>query len=134
MEDVLIGDKVIAKKRIRNKIIGNEKIRLEFLNELSAILNLNDDNNVVYMTQMTHPDLQHFIDTHEETIKSSFSYYSWSYYKKNRAETRSIHALIKNIYKHEKYTIFSKKVTLTDKDNKKFTCCQFIFYKPGSTI
>ena len=134
MEDVLIGDKVIAKKRVRNKIIHNEKLRLEFLTQLNNILNLNDNNNIVYMAQLTHPDLQRFIEDNEDTIKACFKYNNWSWYKKSRSESRLIHVLIKNIYKHEQYTIYTKKVTLRDENDKPFICCQFIFYKPGSIL
>jgi hypothetical protein len=116
------------------KVVFYEEQRIELINQLSILLNLNDDNNIVFVEQMNDLKIKEFIEVNEDKIKLYFDTRTWSFFKKNREETRLISALLKNIYKHEKYTIFSKKGTLKDKEGKSHSSYKYIFFKPNSII
>ena len=126
----------IRKKKICRpfKISYYTDLRKQFVGELSSMLNINDDNNIVYMEQINDDKIQSFVLSNEDKIKLYFKYVNWSYYKRGREETRQFYALIKNIYKHEGYTIYCKKATLRDKQNNTYSTSKFIFYRPNSII
>ena len=116
------------------KIIYYAEERKAFVNELSILLNINDENNIVYMENINDIIIQNFMKDNEEKIKLYFDFKDWSYFKRGREETRKFYALIKNIYKHEGYIIYCKKATLKNKDNTSYSTSKFIFYKPNTII
>jgi hypothetical protein len=135
MQDINISnDTTIKEKKKRNwykpyKIDFHADLRKQFMDELSILLNLTEENNIVYKDLIDSEKIKNFINENEDKIKLYFNYYRWGYFKRNREETRMISALIKNIYKHEGYTIYCKQVTLKNKDNERYVCSKFIFYK-----
>ena len=105
--------------------------REEFLNELNIFLGINDDNNtLIYNKINNNNELKTFIINNEDKIKKFFKYGKWGYFRKYDDNTKDLGTLIKNIYKHEKYTIYTKRITLKENDTK-INATQLIFYKPG---
>lgn len=104
-------------------------LRKQFMEELGILLNLTEDNNIVYKQLMDSNAIKQFIIDNEDKIKLYFHYYQWGYFKAGREENRMISSLIKNIYKHEGYIIYCKQITLKDNDNKSYISSKFIFYK-----
>jgi len=105
--------------------------REEFLNELNNFLGINDDNNtLIYNKINNNNELKTFIINNEDKIKKFFKYGKWGYFRKYDDNTKDLGTLIKNIYKHEKYTIYTKRITLKENDTK-INATQLIFYKPG---
>ena len=74
------------------------------------------------------------ININEEKIRKTFKTSSWSFYKKARYQTRQISSLIKNLYKHELYTIHSKQVSKKKDNGEKYTTIQLTLYKAGTII
>jgi len=108
--------------------------REEFLNELNNFLDLTDDNNILIFNQINNNnELKTFIINNEDKIKKFFKYGKWGYFRKYDDNTKDLGTLIKNIYKHEKYTIYTKRITLKENDTK-INATQLIFYKPGRII
>ena len=102
-----------------------------FLNELNDFLGINDDNNtLIYNKINNNNELKTFIINNENKIKKFFKYGKWGYFRKYDDNTKDLGTLIKNIYKHEKYTIYTKRITLKENDTK-INATQLIFYKPG---
>jgi hypothetical protein len=101
--------------------------RLLFINELNDCLGLNDDNNSILIYELNNNIIQDFIKNNEYKIKKYFKYSRWGYY---RTDNKNLSSLIKNIYKHEKYNIFTKRVNIKN-DNNIIQTTQLIFYKPG---
>jgi len=101
--------------------------RLFFINELNDCLGLNDDNNSILIYELNNNIIQDFIKNNEYKIKKYFKYSRWGYY---RTDNKNLSSLIKNIYKHEKYDIFTKRVNIKN-DNNIIQTIQLIFYKPG---
>lgn len=123
------------KTRIKpTKFAYHAEERTAFLNELNIILNINDDNNIIYMDELENPTLIEFININEEKIRKTFKTSSWSFYKKARYQTRQISSLIKNLYKHELYTIHSKQVSKKKDNGEKYTTIQLTLYKAGTII
>lgn len=115
-------------KLTKRKLYKNE--RQDFLNELNNFLNLTDDNNTLLSNTINNDDkLQKFIDDNQHKIKTFFKYCKWGYFR-NTENKKDLSALIKNIYKEQDYTIFSKPFTIKNSDNNILTT-QLIFYKPG---
>jgi len=105
-----------------------------FLNELNDFLGINDDNNtLIYNKINNNNELKTFIINNEDKIKKFFKYGKWGYFRKYDDNTKDLGTLIKNIYKHEKYTIYTKRITLKENDTK-INATQLIFYKPGRII
>lgn len=105
--------------------------REDFLNELNNFLGLNDDNNTLLYNQIKQNKLLlEFINSNEDKIKKYFKYGKWGFYQNYDDNTKDLGTLIKNIYKHEKYTIYTKRITLKENDTK-INATQLIFYKPG---
>ncbi len=105
--------------------------REKFLNELNNFLGINDDNNtLIYNKINNNNELKTFIINNEDKIKKFFKYGKWGYFRKYDDNTKDLGTLIKNIYKHEKYTIYTKRITLKENDTK-INATQLIFYKPG---
>ena len=105
--------------------------REDFLNELNNFLGLSDDNNTLLYTKIKQNKLLlEFINSNEDKIKKYFKYGKWGFYQNYDDNTKDLGTLIKNIYKHEKYTIYTKRITLKENDTK-FNATQLIFYKPG---
>ena len=86
------------------------------------------------MSELDNEVLKEFISTNEDKIKKIFKYSTWSYYKVPRIQTRQFSSLIKNLYKHEKYTIHSKQVIKKNNDGIKYSTVQLTLYKPGTII
>ena len=118
----------------RNKPSKEEHYKNErcgFLNELNDCLGLTDDNNILIFNQINNNnELKTFIINNEDKIKKFFKYGKWGYFRKYDDNTKDLGTLIKNIYKHEKYTIYTKRITLKENDTK-INATQLIFYKPG---
>lgn len=118
----------------RNKPSKEEHYKNErddFLNELNNFLGLNDDNNTLLYNQIKQNKLLlEFINSNEDKIKKYFKYGKWGFYQNYDDNTKDLGTLIKNIYKHEKYTIYTKRITLKENDTK-INATQLIFYKPG---
>jgi hypothetical protein len=105
--------------------------REDFLNELNNFLGLSDDNNTLLYTKIKQNKLLlEFINSNEDKIKKYFKYGKWGFYQNYDDNTKDLGTLIKNIYKHEKYTIYTKRITLKENDTK-INATQLIFYKPG---
>lgn len=121
----------------RNKPSKEEHYKNErddFLNELNNFLGLNDDNNTLLYNQIKQNKLLlEFINSNEDKIKKYFKYGKWGFYQNYDDNTKDLGTLIKNIYKHEKYTIYTKRITLKENDTK-INATQLIFYKPGRII
>lgn len=108
--------------------------RETLLNELNDFLGINDDNNtLIYNKINNNNELKTFIINNENKIKKFFKYGKWGYFRKYDDNTKDLGTLIKNIYKHEKYTIYTKRITLKENDTK-INATQLIFYKPGRII
>lgn len=108
--------------------------REDFLNELNNFLGLSDDNNTLLYTKIKQNKLLlEFINSNEDKIKKYFKYGKWGFYQNYDDNTKDLGTLIKNIYKHEKYTIYTKRITLKENDTK-INATQLIFYKPGRII
>ena len=120
-------DNNIQKKKKTSKENNYINERNNFLNELNDCLGLTDDNNILIFNQInTDNNLKLF----ENKIKKYFKYGKWGYFRKQENNTKDLGTLIKNIYKHEKYTIYTKRITLKENDTK-INATQLIFYKPG---
>ena len=119
------------KKRNKpSKDILYKNEREEFLNELNIFLDLTDDNNTLFSNTVNNDvKLQDYINKNEDKIKKYFKYGKWGYYR-NTTNKKDLSALIKNIYKYQKYTIFTKPFTIKNNNNNILTT-QLIFYKPG---
>ena len=105
--------------------------RTDFLNELNNFLGLSDDDNTLLYTQIKQNKLLfEFINSNEDKIKKYFKYGKWGFFQNYNDNTKDLGTLIKNIYKHEKYTIYTKRITLKE-NNTKINATQLIFYKPG---
>ena len=121
-------------KKKRNKSTKKQlykEERNQFLEDLNEIININDEHNTVIVYSINNSfELKDFISNNQDKIKKIFNYSRWSYFIKDRNNKSEISSLIKNIYKHEKYDIFTKRVNVKD-DNNIIQTNQLIFYKPG---
>jgi len=121
-------------KKKRNKSTKKQlykEERNQFLEDLNKIININDEHNTVIVYSINNSfELKDFISNNQDKIKKIFNYSRWSYFIKDRNNKSEISSLIKNIYKHEKYDIFTKRVNVKD-DNNIIQTNQLIFYKPG---
>ena len=118
-------------KPTKEELYKNE--REQFIQELNDLIQL--DKNKIYFHIINNDDnLQLFINNNENKIKKYFKCGNWSYYRSNsKIDKRELGTLIKNIYKHEKYTIHSKAVNITV-NNKSIGTKQLFFYKDGDVI
>lgn len=123
------------KKRIRSKkedIFKNE--RDNFINELNILIGINENNNTAIFNEINNNiTLQEFIDNNENNIKKYFRCSSWNYFIQGRNQKRELATLIKNIYKSQKYTIFSKSFNLKQ-NNKTVKATKMFFFKDGDVI
>ena len=121
----------IKKRNKSSKEEHYKNERYDFLNELNIFLGLNDNNNTLLYSQIKQNKLLlEFINSNENKIKKYFKYGKWGFYQNYDDNTKDLGTLIKNIYKHEKYTIYTKRITLKENDTK-INATQLIFYKPG---
>jgi len=121
-------------KKTRNKSTKKQlykEERKQFLEDLNKIINIDDEHNTIIVYSINNSfELKDFISNNQDKIKKIFNYSRWSYFIKDRNNKSEISSLIKNIYKHEKYDIFTKRVNVKD-DNNIIQTNQLIFYKPG---
>ena len=123
------------KKRIRSKkedIFKNE--RDNFINELNTLIGINENNNTaVFNVINININLQEYIVNNENNIIKYFRCLSWNYFIQGRNQKRELATLIKNIYKSQKYTIFSKSFNLKH-NNKTIKATKMFFFKDGDVI
>ena len=123
------------KKRIRSKkedIFKNE--RDNFINELNTLIGINENNNTaVFNVINININLQEYIVNNENNIIKYFRCSSWNYFIQGRNQKRELATLIKNIYKSQKYTIFSKSFNLKH-NNKTIKATKMFFFKDGDVI
>jgi|SaaInlStandDraft_6_1057023.scaffolds.fasta_scaffold147108_2 hypothetical protein len=121
-------------KKTRNKSTKKQlykEERKQFLEDLNKIINIDDEHNTIIVYSINNSfELKDFISNNQDKIKKIFNYSRWSYFIKDRNAKSEISSLIKNIYKHEKYDIFTKRVNIKN-DNNIIQTTQLIFYKPG---
>ena len=83
--------------------------RINILNKLFNILNINEDNNTLYLGDLdTNEEIQQKILDLEPEIKKYFACSKWACYN-NLSMKRKILSLIKNLVKTMNYEVISKR-------------------------
>ena len=99
--------------------------RLNILNQILCILNINDVNNTFFLHKLDNDiDKQNSILSLEKEIKKYFVCSSWTCFCKNNIKRKHL-SIIKNLFKDMNYDIIPKRVVVK---NNNIPCRDTIYY------
>jgi hypothetical protein len=118
-------------KQTRNRLTKKEqfiKERLEFINNLNNLLNLNDDNNNVFLYEIeNNQKIKDYINENIFKIKTFFKCGTWGYFSNSESKGKNnFIGLIRSLYTDSDYEINSKlKVNTFNNLKKQYTLLTF---------